>query len=439
MNPEDAVVLWIDNGLFVDFAIRCAPGFRKSFYWSPWISSFPKSNSLLVGDGFDEIERVQYLWDYVAKADLVICPDVYSGDVQTQLVKMGKRVFGSRHGDDIELFRDYAKEVFGQLGLPVAPWKLVIGLDNLRSYLKEHENQWVKVSTVRGDFETFHSPNYDLIEPRLDELEWKLGAKKYIYEFIVEAGIDGVVEIGFDGLTVDGEYPANAMTAYEAKDVGMIGTTLPYKELSEPVRLVNEKLSPYFKKMEYRGFFASEIRYGEDGIPFLIDPCCRAGTPSNELLQEFFMDWPQIFMDASEGKVPKLEPTYKYGVIAMVHSAWSNANWQALTFPDEVRQFIKLRNHTRIKGKDYVVPTEVGLPEIGAVVGLGDTMEEAINHLNENASQLEGYDLDIKLDAIPHALETVQQGKEFGIGFGDGELPEPADAVELIGEQDAAK
>lgn len=439
MNPENATVLWLDCGLFVDFAIRYAPKFRKSYYWTPWASSFPKSNSLLVGDGFDEIERIQYFWDYVDRADLIICPDVYMGDVQRQLVRMGKRVFGARHGDEIELYRDYAKEVFAELGLPVGPWKLVIGLDNLRDYLKEHENQWVKVSTVRGDFETFHAPTYDLIEPRLDELEWKLGAKKHIYEFIVEESIDDVVEIGYDGITVDGRYPSPVMTGYETKDVGMMSTVVDYDELSEPVKLVNEKLAPYFKREQYRGFFASEIRYGEDKVPRLIDPCCRAGTPSNELLQEFFINWPEMFLESAEGKVPTPEPAYKYGVIAMIHSAWSDKNWQAISFPDEVRQWVKLRNHTRINGKDYVVPTEVGLPEIGAVVGMGNTLEEAIQHVNDNASQISGYDLDIKLDAIPHALETVRQGEDFGIKFGNDTLPEPEDLVELTKESDAAK
>lgn len=427
---------FIDNGLFVGFAERYASQFKRMLYWSPWANAFPKSNALLVGEGFDNMERIRNFWDYVDEVDLWVFPDVYYSDVQEQLAKIGKRVWGARTGEDLELFREDTKRIIQKAGLPVAPWKHVVGLDALREHLKEHENQWVKVSTTRGDFETFHAPNYELIEPRLDELEWKLGAKKAIYEFVVEDGIDDAVEIGYDGWTIDGDYPSPVMTAYEIKDMGMIGTVVPYADLSDPVKLVNERLAPYFAKHGYRGFFASELRVGHDGKPFLIDPCCRLGTPSNELLQEFFTNWPEIWWNGAEGKLVTPEQAYKFGVVAMIHSSWSNANWQAISFPDEVRQWVKLRNHTRIDGKDYVVPTEVGLPEIGGVVGLGDTIEDAIAHLKENASQIQGYQLEIKLDAIPTALDVVKRGEEFGIPFCDEELPDAEKLSDLIGAND---
>lgn len=423
---------WLDNGLFVDYALRYAPEFGRTLYWTPWVSSFPTSNSLLVGDGFDSIERIKHIWDYVDQVDLWIVPDVYFSDIQVALVNMGKRVFGARTGEDLELYREGAKKVIAKSGLPVADWKQVVGLDALREYLKENENQWVKVSTVRGDFETFHAPTYELIEPRLDELEWKLGAKKDIYQFVVEGGLDDCVEIGYDGWTIDGKYPSPVMTAYEIKDLGMLGTVKAYDDLPEPVRLVNAKLEPYFKKHKYRGFFASELRVGRDGVPFLIDPCCRCGTPSNELLQEFFTNWPEIWWHGAEGTIIEPEQAYKFGVIAMIHSAWSDKNWQAISFPDDVRQWVKLRNHTRILGKDYVVPTAVGLPEIGAVVGVGETIEEAISHLAKNASQIEGYQIEIQMDSITKAIDAVNKGEEFGMKFSDEKMPDPETLAELV-------
>lgn len=430
---SDKTICWIDNGLFVDFAIRYAPQFKRTLYWTPWANGFPVSNTLLVGDGFDEIERIKHFWDYLDEVDLWIFPDVYFSDVQVALEGMGKRVWGARTGEDLELYREDAKKIIGKVGLPVAPWKRVVGLEALREYLQKHEDQWVKVSTVRGDFETFHAPSYKLIEPRLDELEWKLGAKKDIYEFMVEAGINDCVEIGFDGWTVDGQYPSPAMMAYEIKDLGMLGTVKAYDAFPEPVKLVNEKLASWFKERRYRGFLATELRVGHDGVPYLIDPCCRCGTPSNELLQEFFINWPDIWWAGAEGEIVTPEQAHKFGVIAMIHSAWSNHNWQAIEFPEDVRQWVKLRNHTRIEGRDYVVPTAVGLPEIGAVVGVGDTVSEAIEHLKENADQIKGYDIDIKLDSITQALAVVAEGESFGIEFTDEEMPDAEELHELIG------
>lgn len=437
-NLKNKTCCWIDNGLFVDFALRYASEFKRTLYWMPWVSSFPKSNQLLVGDGFDEIERIRFLWDHVDEIDLFICPDIYFGDVAEQLVRMGKPVWSGRHGDDLELYRDDSKRLIGELGLPVAPWKLVIGLPALRQYLKEHDNQWIKVSTVRGDFETFKSPSYELIEPRLDELEWRLGAKKNIYEFIVEGGIDDAVEIGYDGWVVDGEYPPESMTAVEIKDLGMMGVAVPYDELTEPVKIVNAKLAPYFRKMQYRGFFASEIRIQKDGIPFLIDPCCRCGTPSNEILQEMFTNWPQIWWEGAHGRIIPPERAHKFGVEAMIHSAWADKNWQAIKFPEEIRQFVKLRNHTKILGRDYVVPLETSLPEIGAVVGVGESIEEAVQQLTDNASKIEGYFIEIKLDSISKALHEFEQAKEFGMQLTTETLPDPEELNEIVEAHAAA-
>lgn len=432
IDLKNKTVGWIDNGLFVDFAIRHSHHFGRTLYWMPWVSSFPKSNQLLIGDGFDEIERIRFLWDYIDQIDLFIIPDIYFGDIASFLSKLGKPVWSARHGDDLELYRDYTKAILKEIGLPVAPWKRIVGLDALRKYLKDNPDQWVKVNTVRGDFETFHSRTYDLIEPRLDELEWRLGAKKHIYEFIVEAAINDSVEIGYDGWVIDGKFPPESMTAVEIKDLGMMGVAAKYEDLSEPVRYVNERLSDYFRMQRYRGFWASELRIGKDGIPYLIDPCARCGTPSNEILQEMFSNWGEIFWHGAHGEVVAPQREYKFGVEAMIHSAWSDKNWQAISFPDEVRQFVKLRNHTRILGKDYVVPLDTSLPEIGAVVGVGNTIEEAVAHLTENASKIDGYFIEIKLDSISKALHEFEEANKAGIPLTTEPLPEPETLNEIV-------
>jgi len=398
----------------------------------PWANSFPRSNQLLVGDGFDEIERIKFLWDHVDDVDLFIFPDIYFGDVATQLAKMGKRVWSARHGDCLELYRDDTKDFLQEIGLPVAPWERIIGLPNLRKFLKQNDNQWVKVSTVRGDFESFKSESYDLIEPRLDELEWRLGAKKSIYEFIVEESIEDAIEIGYDGWVIGGHYPPQSMAAFEIKDLGMMGNTIKYEDLPEPVAMVNEKLAPFFERCHYRGFFASELRIKQDGKPFLIDPCTRCGTPSNELLQELFGNWGEIFWEGASGNIVAPEQVAKVGVEAMIHSSWSDKNWQAIYFPEKIRQFVKLRNHTKIDGKDYVVPQDVGLPEIGAVCGIGNTIPEAVKHLADNASQIKGYAIEIKLESISKALCQFEQAEEFGIKITDEELPSPEELNELV-------
>src|SRR5436853_2302851 len=226
MNAQDAVACVIDNGLFSDFALRIAPGFKHCYYWTPWANSFPKSNQLLPGDGFEEMQRVRAVWDAIEKSDLIIFPDVYYGDMQEACVRAGKSVWGARKGEFLELNRMGAKALMAKYGVNPSPGTPVRGLEALREYLTEHDDVWVKISTVRGDFETFKSETYELSEPKLDELEHKLGAKKLIAEFVIEPNIDPAVEWGIDAFTIDGQYPDKTFSGCEIKDVGFLGRVM---------------------------------------------------------------------------------------------------------------------------------------------------------------------------------------------------------------------
>lgn len=433
MTYKDKTVCVVDNGLFVSIAQMLARSFGRVLYYTPWQSAFPTSNTLIIGDGLPGITRIKYPWNHLDEVDLWVFPDVYFSDMQTELVRQGKRVWGARRGDSLELYRSEAKDLFRKLGLSVNGYEVVRGLDALREHLKEHENVWVKVSMVRGDMETWKSVNYGLSEPRLDELEHRLGAKKNIEEFLVEDDISPAVEIGYDGFTVDGQFSQEtSFFGVETKDVAYIGAVKPYAELPDAVLDVNAALAPWFKKQQYRGFFSSELRITEDGEAFLIDPCARAGSPPSEVYQDVYSNWPDIMWRGSEGVLVEPEATCKFGVEAMIHSAWADKNWQAIEFPPEVEPFVKLRNLTKIDGKFYVVPTSCGLPEIGAVIGLGDTLQEAVDHLVHNAEQVKGYYVDIKLSGIDEALEEVKNGQEnYGIQFDDSvqdvsaPVPEP--------------
>lgn len=419
MNLEEKTACIIDNGLFVDFAVRLTREFGRVLYWSPWVSAFPRSNNLLIGEGLG-LRRIRYPWDHLDKVDLWIFPDVYFSDMQNELVRQGRRVWGARNGDRLELHRAWAKERFKEWGLPVNGFAHLTGMDELREYLRSHENVWVKVSLVRGDMETWKSETYALSEPKLDELEHRLGAKAKIAEFIVEDSIDDAAEVGYDGFTVDGKFASTSFFGFEIKDLGFIGKVEEYTNLPEPIRFVNERLSSWLGEMNYRGFLSTELRVTPDGKPYLIDPCARAGSPPSEIYQEIYDNWGEIIWHGAEGQIVEPNPVAKFGVEAMIHSTWADKNWQAISFPDEIRQFVKLRNVTRIDGTYYVVPTECGLPEIGAVIGLGATLQEAIDHLNVNAAQVKGYFLDIKLDSIPKAIHEIEKAEQkFGIPFTD--------------------
>jgi hypothetical protein len=168
----------VDNGLFIGLAQAISKDFKKVYYTSPWVCAFPTTNTMSIGSHVPGIERIDEFWSRIDEIDLFIYPDIYTGAEQRYLQSIGKRVWGSRYGEDLEIEREEAKLHLKQLGCNIGPYKVIKGLDDLRHHLKYNDRQFVKISKTRGDGETFFAKNYANIETRLDELEHSLGAAK---------------------------------------------------------------------------------------------------------------------------------------------------------------------------------------------------------------------------------------------------------------------
>lgn len=415
VNLAEKTVMVHDYGLFVETAKTLSKAFKKVYYYCPWKSGFPRANQYVIGMGIEGIERIFNFWDYVDKVDLFVFPDVYDGDLQKHLVSLGKNVWGGRKGEEMELYREKMKKYMESIGLYVTPFTVVKGMENLRQYLKDHENVYVKINQLRGNFESFQSENYTLSEPKLDEIEYSLGAIKTEQEFIVEDAYDDACEIGVDMFSVDGQFPTQTLVGIEIKDLGYVGKFLKYSDISEKVTDFNTKIAPALEAYGYRGFMSTEIRVCNTKEPYMCDFCARQASPPGELYQLMYENLADIIWYGAQGYVIDPIVDNDYGVEALIHSSWADKNWQSVEFPEKYRDNIKLRNACKIDGKYYCAPQTVGLPEIGAVVAEGKTLEEAIENLKTIAAEVKGYYLEIKIESIDKALEEFKKLEDFGV------------------------
>ena len=407
---KKTVLVW-DSGIFVEMARRLAEDFGKVYYFAPWASGYPTSRGLLIGAGDDTFERIEDPWPLITddKIDLYVFPYCYEGHIQHYLASIGKRVWGCRRGMELELDRPKAKEMMAKAGVPIGDYKEIIGLDALRKYLKTNDDAWIKINSTRGDMETFHAPTYEKIEPRLDDLEHNLGAKKKIMKFIVEKGIPDAIEGGYDGFCIDGQFPKVGITGIEVKDKGYVGRTMRYADIPAPVRLVNDALVPHFKGYKYRGFWSSEVRISPEGVGYPIDLTARAGSPPSELYQNMISNLDEVIWYGAEGILIEPEYTDVWGAEVLLHSDWADKNWAHIEFPKELRRNIKLRNYTVIEGEHYIVPQLCGMPEVGAVVATGKTAKEAIDRAKDIAEQVEGYYLEAPIEAMDEAIADLKK------------------------------
>lgn len=419
MNLESKTCLVIDNGLFFHFAevLSRKGGFGKVLYYTPWQKAFPKTNDQLPGTGFDRVERVNERFEHFDEADVLVYPDVGYGGEQAYWRAKGKPVWGAGYGEALELDRVSFKKLLKKLSMPVGDYVVVHGVQALREYLKNHEDVWVKLSAMRGDAETFNAKNLDLVEPLLKELEVRLGPRARNQEFVVEKKLDAKLEIGFDGYNVKGKFASTGIMGVEVKDAAYLGVVKPYIALPSFIREANTKLSPVFSRYDYRGLFSSEIRVTEDKTAYFIDPCCRAGSPPSEVYVEAYSNWPEIVWGGAHGELVEPKPVAKYLAELMIESSWAESHWQSVEVNSEAKPFVKWKYPCVIDGVTYIIPNDQKVSLIGAVVGIGDTIKDAIKRCLDNRAAIKGYGLHSEDSALEEAVKVIEGAKALGVMF----------------------
>ena len=419
---RDKTACVVDFGPFQSFADRLAEDFGRTLLYVPWETTMPKSDTLQIGVGLPGVEKVDAIWPHLSDIDLFVFPDIHHGALQEYLVSIGKRVWGSRMGEELEVFRDYQKQVFKDAGAPIAPYVVLKGLTALRAHLKKHEDQYVKVNRARADCETFHAESYRLAEPRLDALAHGLGPRAETIEFIVEDSIPDAIEIAWDGYTVDGQFPARSLVGIETKDKGYVGCMQEWGDVFEGLRELNAIAAPMLKAYGYRNFWSMEARITKDGTPWLIDPCARAGSPPHEVELLEYTNLSDILWYGAEGELVDPVPAGPWVCQVQLRSDAPPETWQCVEIPPEHERAVKLHFRARINERDYVTPVGVKQGIIGSVCATGETLEAVKEEIGEIAGSLKGCYLDAPLHALDDAEKHIEDLQEFHITLAPSEV-----------------
>ena len=422
MKKYNKTVCVYDYGLFHCVAEKLAEDVERVLYTTPtYKSAFPKSSQKLIGQGLPGIERIPKdvgepeFWDFIRKKeiDTVVFPDIMDGAIQMHLRDLGIPVWGSGLSDRLEIDRSYFRKLQDKLGMPIPETVFITGISKLKKYLKDKTDVWVKISLYRGDLETFHFLDWNTCEEKLEEWEYVLGAQKELCDFIVESPIKGV-EPGYDGWCIDGNYPEITAYGYETKGCCYLGKIVPYKDLPEVMQYTNKTLSPIFKKMGLRGFYSNELKVDEDKEGYVIDLTQRAGSPPTEVVIESYKNIAEIIMEGAKGNLVKPIQLGKYMALARICSTEAEKNWMTVEFPKDIYKYVKLRNACFINNKFQIAPS---MSSIGSLIGIGNTIDEAINMIKKNADKIKGMHIEILVDKFDETKKEIETGKKYGIPF----------------------
>lgn len=428
----DKTVCVVDHGLYLELALRLARKFKRVLYHTPWEKSAPIINDCCLGDGLEDdgVERIDDFWTIKNEINCFVFPDIMHGGLQRELITQGFPVWGSGHACELEMKRAAFKHKLMELGLEVGPYRVCRGLDELREYLKDKEDCFVKLSKYRGCMETWHWVNQAVSRWYLDVLAVKFGPLQNCLPFLVEDAIESKVEWGYDGYFAGGKFPNLSAQGPEIKDKCYIASMVEAKDLPEQVKEVNAAMAPILDAYGYANFWSTELRITKDDRVYFIDPCCRVPSPAGEAQMELYGNLPEIIWHGAQGHCIDPEPTARFCVEALIDHTGDYKDWRTIAVPDKIGQWVKLYNFCKSDGLYHFPPFPHSGDTIGAILGIGDTMEEAIGHLQENIKELKDQPVSVHADSLMDALKEIEQAQAQGVEFSRDEMPPPETVLE---------
>lgn len=425
---EEIKAAIFDYGSFVDLATKLGESYGETYYYTPFEGEYRDLKDCIIGSGIPGIQRVNepLTPEFLKTLDLAIFPDIGGGGLQRHLRDLGVAVWGAFGASNLELYRSQFIEVIKELELPLSKSIVIRGLSALAEHLKNVENVFIKVDRYRGNMETVRHRDYEHSRPLLDKLATEFGGFREHVTFVVQNEIETEIELGYDGWYCGG-FPSRSYQGLELKNELYLGFLREYSELPAEVRFVNERFAPILDEYGYRNFFATELRIKE-GVPFFIDPTLRMAGQTQEHLLENCENLAEVIWHGAHGEL--VDPKFKapFAAEATLHYTAESENWKVLRIPEEVRPWVKLYQYA-MDGDLYHFPPHA-VDEVGVVIGFGEDMEQAIEHLKANLELLKDEPVSANVAGFAELLAQAETAEEEGVELSDGEVPDPAIVID---------
>ena len=424
INLNNLTIGCFDLGLWTENCLALARDAKKVYYHVPNYSAFPEPFKHKIGmfdgltisdDFFDDLAHDRY--------DMVFIPDTKCKGVVNLCRKMGVPTAGVGDAEIIETDRWATREYQRKEGLPWQISHRIKGCKALTAFVADNPGEWyIKVpNDYRGIEESFPVLDPKDAESSINHMRFELGPFSEDIEFLAEEMLDGP-EPGMDFITRAGKLIFPTQAGYEEKGTGIIMRTYRSKEDVPPALLgIYDGLSPLFKKHDLNFFSSFETRMssakgkGKGPIPFLLDPTHRLAGPGTAAIQSSLIEnSPEVVAGLAFGE--EIDPIikHKYAAACAMHSEEAMKGWLNVTFPKELRPWIKFRMGCK-KGNDfYAIPK---FDSVGTVIGFGDTIEEAIGLVKDRMEQIKGKRLDKGIERLEKIKKSISEGRECGINF----------------------
>jgi len=416
--------LIVDNGGYTWLAELLGRLGVETGYYSPWENAFPLTRMVSLGSGLAGVERVNEPLRYLRedRPDLVIVPDLNHHDLEALAREWGLPTFGSGEAARLEQDRLFLKEFLAKADLPVGEYEVIDGIDDLEEYLRNPKNRdkYLKVSTFRGDLNTFHHEDWEQTSDWLIRTRAQLGPLGNQLRFLLEEPLETELELSLEGIFIDGQLLEPFMVGMEIKDAGEAGWLCPSLNALPPaVADVIRVIGAYFEEHEYRNFFAVEIRLMKDGTPFVTDVACRMPVPPGAALCHMIDNLIEVLAQGAEGfvTVPEVGKLPVWFTEIEVKSRWRINNFLHVRYPAKVAEQVALFDHCLIDDERWCLPHMPLDPEMdafGSVFSFGASLKAAAADCQETCEQIKALEISWRHDVLDEATEKLEKLADHG-------------------------
>ncbi len=400
---------------YTPLALALVDKVKKVYYFSTWEKDgFPLRKDDMVGTGIKGVERLSFPFSKLDVIDLWIFPDVYGWDIQVLLKRLGQLVWGASQSSWMELDRFALREWEMANKMPVAETEEYIGLDDLMKNMPKEK--FIKISNYRGDIETFKFYDKQRSEYRAKELELHLGVLSKEMPMIGESKIEGY-EIGADTYTVKGEFPKTMLWGIEMKDTAYLGKISDDMNLPKQLKWTNAKLEVQLKKEQTNSFISYEIRTQSPTNGYLTDMTMRLPNPPYQAHLAMIDNIAEVMYYGAQGIMVQPKFNSKYCAILIIKSDFAEDNIMPIKVSKEVRPYTYIMGLAVRDNEWYSLTNKCWGGEFGAIVGTGNTQEEAIKNCKKHVEGIQGDSLEIDVDALDKASQELRDMRKIGVMF----------------------
>lgn len=418
MIPKDMALLVFDYGSQVKFAEKMAESFKVVYYFNTNVhDGFQDVKDLRLGEGVSNVIKVKEWATVIDRINIVAFTDCYEPALQQYFRDLGIPVFGSGYGSNLETDRVYLKDIMKSVGLPIGKYEVINGIDFLEYTLKEKTDVYIK-GDHRGNFETTKWKNWKLSKGEIRRIRRDMGAFGANETYIIEDKLESIAEIGADLFVIDGAYPSTILSGVELKDTGYVGCFMSYSDMPKQLKKVTDAMSPIFRDLGYRGCHSNEVIIGKDMEGYLIDATCRMPQPPGDAMLNSISNYSDCLVNIASGIIPTVKPAYKYVCQLILKSDIAKLDDTPILVPDQYKKFVSVKNlFIDNEGTWYYSRRGLVMSEIGSVVGMGDTLKQAIEMAKEISESIEAEDASVDISCMDEGLSILKKLAKAGIKY----------------------